>query len=287
MVVVKIFGGLGNQMFQYAVARSISINLQAKLILDTSYYQPNFEQNYGLSVFNINAEVVNSTPENNNKNSINLSHYQHNDRTKDYHHLKEKSFRFDSSLFNISGNIYLDGYFQSEKYFMTNRHNIYTDFSLREELDSTNRSIVSDMESCNSVSIHVRRGDYLIESIKNILSICDVKYYKKAVDIIYRDIKNPVFYVFSDDIDWAKRNLSFIQNTYFININFKEESYKDMILMSKCKHNIISNSTFSWWAAWLNDNPNKMIISPIMWFNPKSRNSKNDQDIRPASWIQV
>ena len=287
MVIVKIFGGLGNQMFQYAVARSISINFQAKLILDTSYYQSNFEQNYGLSVFNINTEVVNEAPENNNENSINLSHYHHNDREKDYYLLKEKSFRFDSSLFNISGNVYLDGYFQSEKYFITNRHNIYTDFSLREELDGTNRNIISDMESCNSVSIHVRRGDYLTESVKNILSICDVKYYKKAVDIIYRDIKNPVFYVFSDDMDWAKRNLSFIQNTYFININFKEESYKDMILMSKCKHNIISNSTFSWWAAWLNDNPNKMIISPIMWVNPKSRNSKNDQDIRPASWIQV
>jgi len=294
MIIVNLSGGLGNQMFQYALGRNISLKLNTELKFDLSYTRRGELSNYGLHVFNIVEAFFDK--EEFCKDNCDFKYTENALIFKSeflpmvsasYSYIKEKNFRFDNDILNSLDNSYLDGYFQSEKYFLENRRTILSDFTLKNSIDSNNMEVISTIESNNSVSMHIRRGDYLNKEVSAILNICDLSYYKRAVDAILKLTHSPYFFIFSDDINWAKENLSFINNISFIDINTGSDSYKDLILMSLCNHNIIANSSFSWWAAWINKNPSKIVISPKKWFNINSRNSKNDQDIRPESWVQI
>lgn len=139
----------------------------------------------------------------------------------------------------------------------------------------------------NSISLHVRRGDYENNSSAKRLhgGICTLNYYKQAIELVASRIKNPVFFIFSNDLKWARENLELEKyKQVLVNLNKGNNSYKDMYLMSKCKHNIIANSSFSWWGAWLNANPKKIVICPKRWYNNKRLDSK---DIVPESWIRI
>ena len=137
-----------------------------------------------------------------------------------------------------------------------------------EELLKQILEILNEIENSNSISIHIRRGDYMSPENYNMYGcIATPTYYKKAIKVIEEKVENPTFFVFSNDMDWVKKNIQINSRVFYIDINSGNGSYKDMQLMSNCKHNIIANSSFSWWGAWLNENKNKIVIAPKKWIN--------------------
>ncbi|MDR0428165.1 MAG: alpha-1,2-fucosyltransferase, partial [Dysgonamonadaceae bacterium] len=149
-------------------------------------------------------------------------------------------------------------------------------------LSSKSKELYDIIKEENSISIHIRRGDYLSSSnINYVGNICNITYYIEAIKKIEQMVENPVFFIFSNDIKWAQENLQ-LANVHYIDWNKKEDSWQDMFLMSKCKHNIIANSTFSWWRAWLNQYVEKIIISPDLFYN-----GEKATDLIPESWIKI
>jgi hypothetical protein len=151
-------------------------------------------------------------------------------------------------------------------------------------IDQRNRLIATEMQGLNAVSIHIRRGDYVKNELYN--GACTLDYYRKAIDAISMRINDARFYLFSDDEQWAQDFLKILSiQAVVIHWNKKADSYRDMYLMSQCKHHIIANSTFSWWGAWLNKNPQKTVIAPAIWFSDAPRDA--DKDIIPDKWIRI
>jgi hypothetical protein len=269
MIVAKIVGGLGNQLFQYAFARHVSIIHNAELKLDISAYGDYKIHKYGLSNFNIKSNFCSVE-------DISKLTY-----------VKEKNFHFDPNFKNISNNSYLTGYWQSEKYFEDISDILTKEFLVKQAMSDQDKIISSLISSSNSVSIHLRRGDYLPGTYNDQVSDClSLDYYKSAIDIINKTITDPVFFVFSDDINWVKKNLKIEQQIFYVDHNSSDKNYQDFRLMSLCKHNVIANSSFSWWAAWMNANPRKKILAPKKWFNSNARNL-DVRDLIPESWIKI
>ena len=178
--------------------------------------------------------------------------------------------------------VYFRGYFQSANFF-NNIKDIHKIFSFQEEkISKQSKEILTFIQQCNAVSIHIRRGDYLVKCHKdNFGGICTTEYYQKAIDIMCSKVANPYFFIFSNDIEWCKQNIK-LPHIYYVNCNKGKDSWQDMFLMSKCKHNIIANSTFSWWGAYLNENPQKIIISPS-----KLTNRGDSPNLFPDNWIKL
>jgi hypothetical protein len=189
---------------------------------------------------------------------------------------KEPHFQFDSKIFNISDNTNIDGYFQSDKYFSDIRLEILKEFKFKTEIENNVDNILRNIIDKEIVSIHIRRGDYINNPTLELLTI---EYFIESVS--YFNDKDYNFLIFSDDIDWCKDTFSGEQNIYF---SEKNSQFVDLCLMSRCQHNIISNSTFSWWGAWLNTNPTKKIIAPSKWFKNPNTNTK---DLIPENWIRI
>lgn len=199
--------------------------------------------------------------------------------------VKEKSIVFDSTIIYKKGSIILDGYWQSEKYFMRKSNAIKNDFTFITEMDQHNIAILKDIKKTQSVSIHVRRGDYVSNNkTHNFHGVCSSEYYKAAVVRIKKQIKKPTFYVFSDDPTWCRKNLMLDKNTSIVDNTNCPSGVIDMHLMSACQHNIIANSSFSWWGAWLNNNKSKIIIAPKRWFQDQAIDTR---DIIPDGWVRL
>lgn len=175
------------------------------------------------------------------------------------------------------------GYWQTEEYFKHIRPLILKTFRFNpEKLSKLSTACYHKIQEECSVSVHIRRGDYLFENNKQrFYGICDLNYYKRAILLMQEKVHYSRFYVFSDDIEWAKENIQ-ISNAVFIDWNVGKDAWQDMFLMSQCKHNIIANSTFSWWGAWLNTNPDKLVISPSHFMNTNKKS-----DIIPAGWLTI
>ena len=286
MVVVEVIGGLGNQMFQYAAARAVALSRDEELLLDNHLFADYELHGYGLHHFNID----NSFLENENVAFEPLSLPQKAkailSQKKIYHLYVEQNLTYDGTIFGISHkNLFLKGYFQSEKYFLRIENQLRKDFEIKSPLKKETLDLLKIIEAEDSVSLHIRRGDYVSNPEANAVhGTCDLNYYHKAIEIIKEKIENPVFFIFSDDIEWAKENLKIDKTTHFVDFNDASTNYEDLKLMSSCQHNIIANSSFSWWGAWLNANRNKLVIAPSRWFNVDYHNSK---DIIPESWMKI
>ena len=179
----------------------------------------------------------------------------------------------------------MDGFWQSDKYFLKYESEIRKDFSFPSFTDRVNINLLSEIINSNSVSIHIRRGDYIqMNSAIESHPLCSIKYYQSAISKIKEIIEKPKFYFFSDDIEWVKNQFFSVENAIFVNHNKGKDSYKDMQLMANCKHNIIANSSFSWWGAWLNPNPKKIVIAPKNWFKDTSIDTS---DLIPSTWIRL
>jgi hypothetical protein len=296
MIISHIIGGLGNQMFQYAAGRALSLGLNQPFKLDISDFK-----GYGLRTFDL-------------KNCFNCSGEISTDS--DLRHIlgwqsirairrllnKPKLSSLRSKQFIIEpyshywpgfqkcpSSSYLLGYWLSEKYFQSSEMQIREDFTFKTCLNSENNTLAAEINSINSVSLHVRRGDYASDS-KTMAAhgLCDLSYYYSAIDYIANGVRNPIFFIFSDDISWVRENLKIGYPCRYIDHNHGAEAYNDMRLMSLCKHNIIANSTFSWWGGWLNINPNKIIIAPKRWFASDTivaDYSSFMSDLIPSKWV--
>lgn len=292
MIVVKLIGGLGNQMFQYATARKLSQKKYAKLKFDTNGLSlESTPREYSLGVFNIQESFASLEEIESLKNwqddyiSLILKKIGFFPKifTKKTF-IVEKSFRFDPEILDLKDNVYLQGYWQTEKYFEDVENVIRREFTLKEEYSIENKEITKEIKNSNAVSVHVRRGDYAKDQKTNKFhGLCPIDYYNDAIKKIAKKIEKPIFYVFSDDIDWVKKNLKFNYPVRYVSNGILKD-YEELMLMSYCKHNIIANSSFSWWGAWLNSNPEKIVIAPKKWFNDPNVDTS---DLIPENWIRI
>ncbi len=298
MIVTKLIGGLGNQMSQYATGRAVAFRSRSKLKLDiTGYKNQNSAdtyRDYELNIFRIKENFAKQTDINKlkGKNGSFIERVIRNripvinkfvPTNKEYF-FENIGEKFEPKILKIPGNAYLDGWWHSWKYFDGIRQVILKEFSLRKRLDVKNKKYLNEIMNTNSIGVHVRRGDY-IKNYSNYFNSCSVTYYKKAVKLVASKIVDPVIYIFfSDDVEWIKKNFKFPYKTVLISHNRGKDSYKDLLLMQNCKHNIIANSSFSWWAAYLNTNPNKIVVAPKKWLI----NQKFPIDDRiPKGWIKI
>lgn len=285
MVIVRIWEGLGNQMFQYAFARALKEKgLDVRLDLNKSYDEVfgtyrrhntriNSVQNYRITLPQIDVSKYGKYFYLRRGNCIErfffiLASYG----LGKYKFYEEVSAEYSDMWNQISGESYIKGWFQNEKYFQDIRDILVKEFVPRKKIKVT-KQLSRAMKDKESVSIHIRRGDYV-----KIGKTIGLEYYTKAVALMKNKYSNPIFLVFSDDIEWTKRNLDIDGRCIYVDGDFKD--YEELFIMSRCKSNIIANSTFSWWAAWLNPNSNKYVIAPKKW-------SQGQESIIPSGWYQI
>ncbi|MFN4144606.1 MAG: alpha-1,2-fucosyltransferase [Runella sp.] len=270
MIIVKLRGGLGNQLFQYALGRRLSLEYQTNLLLDTSAlgrFSWWTYRVYSLDAFSMKAEMIS-------KAILQKSKWAY---------FKESHFHFDPQVLTLRPPIYLDGYWQSERYFEPISNLLRQDLTLRKPLSDMGLQMEHHIKTqSQSVAIHLRRGDYTRFSLANrFLKPCPLEYYEKAVCFLATQMTSEAtFFVFSDDIPWAKKYFKWLKQVYFVE---GLTAIEDLWLLSLCNHQIISNSTFGWWGAWLNPNPYKTVIAPQKWF---SRGDHNTNDLIPSAWIK-
>ena len=274
MTIVKILGGLGNQMFQYAFAYALLQTTKNTVKLDIASFETYDLREYELALFNVSLVLAREEEvhylkykkENLFQKIVRKLQGKSFSLSESYY--KEPHFNYDQNVYNLKDDIYFEGYWQSEKYFKKYRDELLKEFTLKEDLHKQSQIYQQDIEKTESVSLHIRRGDYIANSHTNsVHGTCSLDYYERAVKEVENSISSPHFFIFSDDLPWARENLGFIENITFIDLDEKTPDHEEMILMSKCKHNIIANSSFSWWGAWLNQNSNKIVIAPKKWFN--------------------
>jgi hypothetical protein len=291
MVICQILGGLGNQMFQYAAARALSLNSGSPLLLDLRGFEK-YALHNGFEIDRVFLAPVKVATE---ADVSQLLSWRSAGLIRKL--LKrvtspllcgpylaiEPHFNYWPGLKDF-GACYLMGYWQSEKYFQDFEHTIRADFDFKMALAGDNLNTSVRMEGCNSVSLHVRRGDYITHApTAKILNVCSIDYYQEAVKHIAERVTSPHFFVFSDDQQWVRNNINIPFPTEYIDRNSGVHSHVDMHLMSLCKHQIIANSSFGWWGAWLNNNQEKIVIAPRAWF----RNGLKDSDLIPKRWIRL
>lgn len=290
-VITRLNGGLGNQLFQYAAGRALADRLDVPLKIDLSEFETYTLRGYELGKFNINAQIA-SRREVDNVN-IAPSRFKRNcsriaitlGSTLSRIALKEKSFGYDSLFEKIKRPIYMNGYWQSENYFKSAENHIRQEIFYNSKLDSVSNGILGEIQSATAVSLHIRRGDYVTNpSAAAVHGVCDIDYYYSAIRYIGEQIDNPNFFVFSDDPEWAKDNIKINYPVKFVDSNGPDRGVEDMWLMKSCNHHIIANSSFSWWAAWLNSNLNKIVVAPNNWFRDKTINT---QDLIPEQWHRI
>lgn len=267
MIIVRIVGGLGNQMFQYAYAKAlqqkgyevrIDISQFKNYKLHGGYqlhkYQIDLKEASFLQVLFANLRFIKPT--------------------------KEKSLLFDKKLLLLQGNKHVKGYFQTEKYFLNIREQLIHQFTIKEDISNQTSEIAKKIKTqTNTCAVHIRRGDY-VSNKKNqaIHGICSLEYYQTAIKLMDEKYKNMHYFIFSDDISWSKENLN-IKNAIYVDT--KSIPHEDLFLMSLCKHNITANSSFSWWGAWLNQHLEKTVIAPKKWFVSK------ENEIACSNWIKL
>lgn len=288
MITVNIFGGLGNQMFQYALGRHLSIKNKDSLTLRFIDVGGFSKRDYVLGCFKLasGVRVVTGPSTTLRVNRIPVAIWRKlqvifgREET-----VRESGFPFDPKILELRGNVHLFGYWQSEKYFRDIRETILDDFTFVRPLDRCNKKLLEEIKSSNSVSVHVRRGDYVIDrETREFHGVYGPDYYRKAVEVIAKKVRNPVFYFFSDDIGWVKKNLKTKFKNVYVDWNTGEQSYMDMQLMSHCKHSILANSSFSWWGAWLNQNRGKIVVAPEKWFQDPTTDTR---DLIPKGWLKI
>ena len=293
MIVVKLMAGLGNQMFQYATGRQLAHRLGTGLRLDLSLYKNMAEidtpRHYDLDCYRISSQVA---------SRVDLSRMLPTDfqatlayRTKrrlgfDKHlrPLGEPNKAFYDVVLRARDNTYLVGWWQNEKYFADIRNILLIEFEPK-KISTYSQSMLKLITGSNAVSIHVRRGDYVTNKYaKNEHGLVPLSYYSSAANHIIKRAASPHFFVFSDDMDWCKKNLKLGSNIDFVESKGRHDC-EDIWLMQHCQHNIIANSSFSWWGGWLNENPGKLVIAPKSWFANKE--ADKETEIVPEAWMRL
>lgn len=287
-MIIRISGGIGNQMFQYAFKKQMDYISNSKNTIDIRFYNGNNIHNgYELNkVFNIDDETYDGIIKAPSEVHpiIYRVLYRLGKRfyvTKKY--AMEVLIDYYEKFNNFSGEkFYLDGYWQSEEYFKDVENEVRNAFEFPCFNETSNIELNEKIRYENAVALHVRRGDFLENS--KFVCLGKTDYYQQAIRYIYKEVSSPLFIVLSDDIEWCKKNLDLKENSIFVDWNKAEKSFRDMQIMSICKHCIIANSSFSWWGAWLNRNPEKIIIAPYKFYKGSAR---NESYLIPKEWIKI
>lgn len=292
MIVSHIIGGLGNQMFQYASGRALSLLRGVPLKLDIQDFEGyalhnGFELN---RVFGFHPQLATTEDI---KSVLGWRGYPSVRPRLFRKQLKflrgprlfvDTQFTSWSQISQVPDCCYLMGNWQTEMYFKPVEDIIRSDFEFEPPLTGENKEVADQIKGSIAVSLHVRRGDIAVNPASLAFhGLCSLDYYRRAIDYVTARVKHPEFYIFSDDISWVKENLQLSYPTHYIDHNNGSESYNDMHLMSLCNHHIIANSSFSWWGAWLNPRKDKIVIAPELWFIADFDSS----DIVPSDWTKI
>jgi hypothetical protein len=286
LVVIELFGGLGNQMFQYAFGKALALKHGTSLKVELgsfTHQTSGVVRSYALNCFKAQPEVA--KPE----DTRHLFWRPTNLVEKALFRLvpprglfQEKGFHFQGEALKVSPPRFYRGHWQSHRYFEEAEDALRADFQLRLPLSEKAEEWLSLIHTSQAVSLHVRRGDYVRDpSVNRVHGACTIDYYRRAAKMIEQRVKTPTFFVFSDDIPWAKDNLDFLPRARFVEGLIECE---DLALMSACLHQIIANSSFSWWGAWLNPSTSKTVIAPKKWFQVDNLDTR---DLLPSSWLTL
>jgi hypothetical protein len=287
VVIVRLINGLGNQMFQYAAGRRLAHALGVPLKLDLAAFAVHKMRSYELGAFSIQEtfatveEVAYLTLREKGFWERLLRRLSH----RPTYFIEKRLFHFDPEILTLHPGVYLKGSWQSEKYFKDIEPIIRIEFRLKNLPSDKNGDLLDDITSCDSISLHVRRGDYVSNpDTSRLHGVCNPEYYTAGTSYFAQRIQNPRFFVFSDDPQWVRENLKIPYPAIIVDHNGETRSHEDLRLMSHCKHHIIANSTFSWWGAWLSENPQKIVLAPHCW---RKGDKDEARDLIPSSWIKI
>lgn len=291
MIIVELNGGLGNQMFQYAVGRALALKRRMSLVLDTDSFQRHPLRRYRLGHYNIHARTLKrfdralfNSPKLPFRVVRGLGHQGITPLR--FTVIDEAQYGiYDERVATTPGHLYLRGYWQLPTYFAEIAAELQQDFTPTQPLSALSVVVAQHIRAVNAVSIHIRRGDYVNDAATNARhGTMSPDYYYQAMTRIAQQVSSPHFFLFSDEPEWAKAHLHADFPLTIVDHNRGDRDYEDLYLLRLCKHHIIANSTFSWWGAWLSDAPSKTIIAPEQWF--KSGES-NVQDLVPETWLRL
>ena len=279
LIFTRLHGRLGNQMFQYAAAVGLADRLGVPVALDPRVA---LHKNEGVltRVFDLPAEIPNHLPPVRHDALLAYMVWRLSGRSPKFQ--RERGLSYNNAFEHWADDTYLHGYWQSERYFSHAANRVRKDFTFPAKMSAANAEMAARITAATSISLHVRRGDYLTGGAHG---VCDQAYYDTALARIAAALPSPpTVFVFSDDPDWARQNLPMEFEKVVVDFNGAGADFEDMRLMSLCEHNITANSSFSWWGAWLNANPSKLVAAPSQWFaDSKLKNG----DILPASWLPI
>ncbi len=283
MFVINLKGGMGNQMFQYAFGKNLSLKYDLPFSLDLTFLKRRdlgadfVYRNYDLDLFTIDENFFEGG---NKTKSIIEPHFEFSAEI--INQISKEVKR--KSLFKKPG-LFIDGYWQTPLYFKENENTIRKDFNFKDPVEQTKDQKIIDMfnhiNSSNSVMLNVRRADYLNTDFHGVLGL---NFIKQGCEIINSTVTNPTYFLFSDDVEWCRENIK-MDNLIIVDHYFKGTKFGYYLqLMRACKHFVVPNSTFAWWAAWLNPDPNKIVIAPKEWFADSTINTK---DLIPENWQRI
>lgn len=291
--VVRLNGGLGNQLFQYALGRSIQLRTGASVRYDLGFFEqgvgPHVQRHFALAPFKLSCERAS-------ERQIELAKHR-GSRIRAWMHaihprlapeqpvLDRPDMRFNPGLLRLERDAYIDGYWQSERYFSDVAAQLREDLALREAPVNENARLADLIGQCNAVSVHVRRGDYVTHPISSSHHApCSAAYYAHAMRHQLEASPDAHFFVFSDDHAWARAHLRPSAPIIFVDHNGAAAAHEDLRLMSLCNHHIIANSSLSWWGAWLNPAPTRRVIAPMQWFRDPAL---DPPDLIPSTWTRI
>ncbi len=286
---MRIQGGLGNQLYQYAFSRSLSLRSGRPILLERRNISRDSSRKYELSAFNIKEEFpglfikwfVRWAASESSGNLFRTLFPP----ARNYKIIKDQETGFDPSVFNLEkGTLIFEGYWQSFKYFDPYQDVIKSELTFKKEPSVENANILEEIKSVQSVAVHVRRGDYVNNpKCKDLHGTCSLEYYQKANNYLEQNVIKPHFYIFTDDPEWARENLKFYGPFKVVDNNLGKADFEDLRLMTHCKHFIIANSSFSWWGAWLAYYPGKTVIAPKNWYKI---DNYPPEDRIPGDWLR-
>ena len=290
MVVFYGQGGLGNQLFQYAAARRLSIRNNVPLVLDPYWFKhPKIgETQRSLQINRYPVVLRLATPLEQIQWSlmrVRMARY-----LKPLHCflsmelVKEEGHSINQKVLNASGDTYLSGFWQSEAYFADIRKELLQDFTPCEMPTEEDQKVINQIKNSVAVSVHVRRGDYVTsKSNYEYHGVCSLNYYYAAIQHLTERVKNPTLFIFSDDPEWTRTNLGTAYPTVYVDHNNSDNAFQDLRLMSLCQHHIIANSSFSWWGAWLSENNDGIVIAPERWYAA----DRATPNLIPSRWTRI
>ncbi len=286
MIITRLDGGLGNQMFQYAAGKALAQHHGVPFGLDRRVFDGPAQFDYGLHHFDISSQTPKQSDLPPLRTTSKLRYLAWRAGLFGPKLVRQVGDAFDPAFLENGPESYLSGYWQSERFFAACATDIRKDFKIITPASDANRALAETIEASNAVSLHVRRGDYVSDPRANAThGLCTMDYYEQALSHIANAAKGDIeVFVFSDDPAWAHDNMHLAYKRTIVDLNDSDHQYEDLRLMSLCKHNIIANSSFSWWGAWLNRNTEKTVVAPSTWFRQAG---KSNPDICPPEWVRI